>query len=396
VRGRCAALPPAPNDDFANAIPVASLPFTDGRSTTNATTEPGEPSPCGGIADTVWYSFTPSADASITANTVGSDYDTVMAAYTGTSLSNLTAIACDDQSGGGNQARISVAASAGTTIFFQVGGFVGATGNLTFNLKQGPPNDDLANATPVASLAFTDGLSTVDATTEPGEPAPCGLIAKSVWYSFTPGASITLTADTFGSSYDTILAAYTGTSLSNLTAIACTDQSAGTIQSKLSIVVPAGTTIFFQVGSLFGASGNLTFNLAVAAGTPPPNDRFANAAPVASLPFTVGLSTADATSEVGEPSACGGIAHTVWYSFTPSANVSITANTFGSNFDTLLAAYTGTSLSNLTAIACNDQSAGGNQSQISFAAAAGATVFFQVGGFFGDTGNLTLNLAQAL
>ena len=69
-------LPLARNDDFANAIPVASLPFSDGPSTTNATTEPGEPSPCAGVANTVWYSFTPGADVSITANTFGSDYDT--------------------------------------------------------------------------------------------------------------------------------------------------------------------------------------------------------------------------------------------------------------------------------------------------------------------------------
>src|SRR5437870_2093012 len=79
---------PAPaNDNFADATVIAAIPFSDGPfSTAGATTEPGEPSPCGTIGTTVWYSFTPTQNGTIGADTFGSDYDTVLAVYTGNSL----------------------------------------------------------------------------------------------------------------------------------------------------------------------------------------------------------------------------------------------------------------------------------------------------------------------
>jgi hypothetical protein len=46
-------------------------------------------------------------------------------------------MACNDQSGG-NQSRISFVATAGTTIFFQAGGFFGATGDLALHLAEAP------------------------------------------------------------------------------------------------------------------------------------------------------------------------------------------------------------------------------------------------------------------
>src|SRR5512143_2174772 len=45
------------NDTCANAVNIASCPFTDTRSTAGATTELGEPAPCGAIGATVWYTY---------------------------------------------------------------------------------------------------------------------------------------------------------------------------------------------------------------------------------------------------------------------------------------------------------------------------------------------------
>ncbi len=57
------AAPPT-NDNFANASVIASLPFSDTATITEATIEPGEPiADPGQIGRTVWYSFTPTADA---------------------------------------------------------------------------------------------------------------------------------------------------------------------------------------------------------------------------------------------------------------------------------------------------------------------------------------------
>jgi len=84
VRAQSPTPTPA-NDNFADATVIAAIPFSDGpHSTANATTEPGEPVPCGSIGATVWYSFTANENAVITADTFGSDYDTALAVYTGT------------------------------------------------------------------------------------------------------------------------------------------------------------------------------------------------------------------------------------------------------------------------------------------------------------------------
>ncbi len=80
----------------------------------------------------------------------------------------------------------------------------------------------------------------------------------SVWYSFTPAVSSPLTADTFGSDYDTLLSAYTGTQ-GALTQLACNDDAGSGVQSRVRFPVTAGTTYYFMVAGVGG--GNLVFTL---------------------------------------------------------------------------------------------------------------------------------------
>jgi hypothetical protein len=90
--------------------------------------------------------------------------------------------------------------------------------------------------------------------------------------------------------------------------------------------------------------------------------------------------------------------HTVWYQFTPSEDIRINANTFGSDYDTGIAVYTGTRGA-LTQIDCNDDVVLGQfvQSNVNFDAVAGTTYFFMVGSF-GDSpgGNLVFNVDVSL
>ena len=69
-------------------------------------------------------------------------------------------------------------------------------------------------------------------------------------------------------------------------------------------------------------------------------------------------------------------------------------DTFGSSFDTVLAVYTGASLSTLLEIASNDD-AGSLQSSVSFTATQGTTYFIAVDGFAGASGSVQLNVAGA-
>ncbi len=98
-----------------------------------------------------------------------------------------------------------------------------------------PGNDDFASATAIPALAYVDTVSTAQATLETGEPMPpCGAnVGKTVWYSFTPVADGALAANTLGSSFDTVLSVWTGSGLGDLDLVACNDDTADSLQSRL-------------------------------------------------------------------------------------------------------------------------------------------------------------------
>jgi len=90
----------------------------------------------------------------------------------------------------------------------------------------------------------------------------------------------------------------------------------------------------------------------------PANDNFANAIEISgaarSYNYAIGTN-ALASNETGEPSHAGkGPFNSVWWKVTPTENIMLDINTYGSAFDTVLAAYSGTSVDALTLIASND------------------------------------------
>lgn len=127
---------------------------------------------------------------------------------------------------------------------------------------------------------------------------------------------------------------------------------------------------------------------------PPANDDFDAAISVGTvLPFRDILNTSEAITAADDPD-CAGNGPTVWYVFTPSQDIEVTANTFGSDYDTTLSVYTG-SRGALTQIACNDDSQG-VQSNVIFNAVAGETYFLMVGAFAsGAGGNLVFSMDLA-
>jgi Ca2+-binding RTX toxin-like protein len=134
--GTAGAAPP-PNDAFAAGTTIGAIPYQDAQSTVEATAEPGEPtSQCGPAAKSVWYRFTPATDVVLRADTLGSDFDTVLAVWTGSDLASLSPVACNDDVFSAQSIAV-FAAEAGVTYAFQVGGYdPRETGALTFRLKE--------------------------------------------------------------------------------------------------------------------------------------------------------------------------------------------------------------------------------------------------------------------
>jgi hypothetical protein len=153
----------------------------------------------------------------------------------------------------------------------------------------------------------------------------------------------------------------------------------------------------------YGSLGAYTVEVEPCRAEVPPNDAFAAALSVASLPFVHTQATHGATTELGEPAGCatdgGTSGATVWFRYTSPVDQSLTVDTLGSDFDTVLGVYTGAELGGLTEVACNDD-AGGLPSQVTFPATAGTTYHLQVGGWQGSgppaSGQLSLSLTTAL
>jgi hypothetical protein len=90
-------------------------------------TESGEPLTLP-VGATGWASFTPTAGGTYQIDTIGSNYDTGLAVYTGSAVNALTLVASDDDSGGSNTSKLTTHLNAGTKYSLQVGiGKVGVT-----------------------------------------------------------------------------------------------------------------------------------------------------------------------------------------------------------------------------------------------------------------------------
>ena len=126
--------PPAPNDDFADANPVPDLPYSETTTTNGATRETDEPfGTCLSSTDeTLWWAFTPSETQTVSVSARG-DMVFYAAVYTGSSLSNLSQVAC------GSFDLASFLAEAGQTYFIQVGSAYLDSGTLQFQIDVAPP-----------------------------------------------------------------------------------------------------------------------------------------------------------------------------------------------------------------------------------------------------------------
>jgi len=137
-----------------------------------------------------------------------------------------------------------------------------------------PANDNFANATIVTGKPgdspppsfFGDNIN---ATKEPGEPNHAGNPGgRSVWWKWTAPAHALVSLYSSQSDFDTVLAVYTGQAVNALTVVA---------HQRFTVPLPeayffdatAGTTYYFAVDGLNGASGNISMSLGMMAATPP-------------------------------------------------------------------------------------------------------------------------------
>ena len=147
-----------------------------------------------------------------------------------------------------------------------------------------PPNDNFANAQVITGNSGSVNGTNDFATKETGEPthSPDNVFSgKSIWYRWTAPNSGTVTMTTVGSTYDTLLAVYTGSAVNalNLPAVARNDDEdnpGGILTSKVVFSAVGGTTYQIAVDGYGGDQGAVTLNWTLPGGgtptpTPTPN-----------------------------------------------------------------------------------------------------------------------------
>ena len=256
--GAAPALAAPANDDFAAATP-ALAPFSDTVDMTDATTELGEPQFCGYAEKSVWYAITPTADAILTADTIGSGAPSQLNVYRqdDTGLGGLSFLTCASFA---MPEPAVFHVQAGTTYYLQGSTMFLWGAQLSVNIKEvsAPVNDNFADATAFSSVPYTDHPVLTAASTEPGEPTACvGASQKTVWYAFTPSETNSYVVDRSHGFQP--LAVHTGGSLDSLEEVACAGFSTPIFRGE------AGTTYYLQLaggGPFGGAAVDLSVRVA--------------------------------------------------------------------------------------------------------------------------------------
>lgn len=393
---------PPTNDDFVNAIVLDGTSHRLSATNISATREAGEPNHAGnGGGRSVWWTWTPPNSGTATVKTDDSNFDTTLAVYTGTVVSNLSVIAADDDSGEGARSRLSFEATAGTLYRIAVDGYDGAFGRVSLNVEleaipTPPVNDNHENAIILGgTIAETHGTNTGAGkqVEEPDHAANSG--GKSVWWSWIAPDDGRVSVNTFGSTFDTLLAVYTDT----LGPVASNDQDpTGDTTSRLAFEATSGISYLIAVDGKnegYGAEqGDIVLQLALnPLPLPALNDDFSERIPLTTATNLIIAYNNNATKETNEPDHAnkpGG--KSLWWVWTAPCSGTAIVDTEGSDFDTLLAVYTGATVSSLSPVASDDDSGQGLNSFATFRIASGVDYQIAVDGYRGASGEIKLYL----
>ncbi len=122
-------------------------------------------------------------------------------------------------------------------------------------------NDSFKGGTGIAAVSNSVRGVSFTATREITEPIHAGLLtSNSVWYTWRAPSSGIVTFDTRGSTYDTVLAVYTGTDLAGLTELTADDDSGGFHTSRVRWNAEAGVDYHIAIDGVTGETGNYICN----------------------------------------------------------------------------------------------------------------------------------------
>lgn len=355
------------NDFFARRTKV---PAPGGFYVTNnrfATTEPGEPFHAGvsNVVGSLWWTWSPTNTSRVLVDTAGSAFRSVVAVYTGTSLTNLQQVKAVAQVPERRQSYLFFDAEAGKTYHIAVAG-VGAANAGLLRLRIAPNGQPditppvFTQINPPSGYIWTNNV--IDVAVQAVDPEPLSSGVDQITFRVSPRQ--------FGP--DQVK-----------TAALTTTGSIALTEGRNTITITA----------FDGAGNSSSTNIVVRYLRPEPyNDHFVNAGVLVAESGTNRVANARATREPGEPfHAANPGGKSVWWRFKPPTDGVLLLSTEGSDFDTVMGLYTGERVNALRTVAANDDAFEGAQfSKIRQAVRASLTYYVAVDGFNGATGRVQL------
>jgi hypothetical protein len=258
-------------------------------------------------------------------------------------------------------------------------------------------NDNFETAMPVTNYqrGNSDFVPVAGATRQPGEPALGD--GHTVWFRWTSPSNGLATFDTVPRpdypTFDTVLGLFTGDRVDDLTLVAMNDDiAADNRHSRVRFQAQAGIVYHIAIDGAAGETGSCALNWYFGRAV---LDDFNDPEPPNFPSNTLNdlWSNVNATKQPGEPNHAGNPGgHSVWRSFTANISRQLNVTTASSDFDTVLAVYTGDDLGHLTLIASNDDAGTNRWSALSFMATAGVTYHIAIDGKDGDSGRILFGL----
>ena len=139
--------------------------------------------------------------------------------------------------------------------------YQGVSRNFPIKTMRRPANDSFAQALPLSTPSTSTTGQNSGASVENNEPLFEQGVTSTVWYSWRPSNDGQAKLSTHGSSFDTTLAVYLGTSLQNLKETASNDDSKDKqFTSEVSFPAFAEQLYYIQVGGIREGSGDFTLN----------------------------------------------------------------------------------------------------------------------------------------
>jgi hypothetical protein len=381
-------------DAFADAIEILESCFSG--SNIGASSEPGEPRHAGKVGGrSIWYKWFAPDNGIVTFETTGSSFDTLLAVYTGTTLSTLVPIAADEDDGGFLNSRVRFNAFSNIEYWIVVDGYAGAQGTYSICWRLEP------TAVPLPVIITQPTNQTVRET----QPVNFSVVATSTipnikyqWFfngSPMPGKTNAVLQIPSVLPQDV---GYYRVGVSNRVGV-----------STVFVGLLSDTAIL-EIGPVPGVqSVDKLPDLFVPPPTPvpsrpgPPGLAAATTAPGVPLSVSAGSTDSQVINNTGsatsptEPLPCrvlGGASRWLW--LVPTETATLRIDTIGSTIDTVLGIFTGTDAASIVPLpnGCNDNGApDGIRSLVQFTAQAGVGYYIQADGKSGTNGIIRINWA---